>query len=66
MGKKLAAAIEKIEKGKEYALEEAVGKLKEISYVKFDETVELAFNLGVDPRKSDQMVRGTVTEQAKR
>ena len=39
-------------------LEEAVGLLKELPSVKFDETVELAVNLGVDPRKSDQMVRG--------
>jgi large subunit ribosomal protein L1 len=60
MGKKLTAVKEKIEKGKEISLEEAVGTLKELSYVKFDETLELALNLGVDPRKSDQMVRGTV------
>jgi large subunit ribosomal protein L1 len=60
MGKKIEAANEKIEKGKEYLLEEAIGKVKELSHTKFDETVDLAFNLGVDPRKSDQMVRGTV------
>ena len=60
MGKKFEAASEKIEKGKEYLLEEAVNKVKELSHTKFDETVDLAFNLGVDPRKSDQMVRGTV------
>ncbi|MEW6109907.1 MAG: 50S ribosomal protein L1 [Nitrospirota bacterium] len=60
MGKKLTAAIEKIEKDREFTLEDAIGKIKEASYVKFDETVDLAFNLGVDPRKSDQMVRGTV------
>jgi large subunit ribosomal protein L1 len=60
MGKKMEAANEKIEKGKEYLLEEAVNKVKELSHTKFDETVDLAFNLGVDPRKSDQMVRGTV------
>lgn len=60
MGKKSEAANEKIEKDKEYLLQEAIGKVKELSYVKFDETVDLAFNLGVDPRKSDQMVRGTV------
>ncbi len=35
-------------------------KVKKMAYTKFDETVDLAFNLGVDPRKSDQMVRGTV------
>jgi large subunit ribosomal protein L1 len=60
MGKKIEAANEKIEKGKEYLLEEAISKVKELSHTKFDETVDLAFNLGVDPRKSDQMVRGTV------
>jgi len=60
MGKKMKAAIEKTEPGKEYALEEAVGLVKKMAYAKFDETVDLAFNLGVDPRKSDQMVRGTV------
>lgn len=60
MGKKFEAASEKIEKGKEYILEEAINKVKELSHTKFDETVDLAINLGVDPRKSDQMVRGTV------
>lgn len=60
MGKKIETANEKIEKGKEYLLEEAISKVKELSHTKFDETVDLAFNLGVDPRKSDQMVRGTV------
>lgn len=60
MGKKMNASLEKVEKGKEYSLEGAIQKVKELSYTKFDETVDLAFNLGVDPRKSDQMVRGTV------
>jgi len=60
MGKKIVTATEKIEKGKEYSLEEAVKKVKELVYVKFDETVDLALNLGVDPKKSEQMVRGTV------
>ena len=60
MGKKMEAANEKIEKGREYLIEEAINKVKELSHTKFDETVDLAFNLGVDPRKSDQMVRGTV------
>jgi large subunit ribosomal protein L1 len=60
MGKKMNASLEKIEKAKEYPLEEAIQKVKELAYTKFDETVDLAFNLGVDPRKSDQMVRGTV------
>jgi large subunit ribosomal protein L1 len=60
MGKMLKAAKEKIEPVKEYSLEEAVTKVKELSFVKFDETVDMAMNLGVDPRKSDQMVRGSV------
>ncbi|PKL51662.1 MAG: 50S ribosomal protein L1 [Nitrospira bacterium HGW-Nitrospira-1] len=60
MGKKIEAANEKIEKGREYLLEEAINKVKELSHTKFDETVDLTFNLGVDPKKSDQMVRGTV------
>jgi large subunit ribosomal protein L1 len=60
MGKMLKAAKEKMEPVKEYPLEEAVTKVKELSFVKFDETVDMAMNLGVDPRKSDQMVRGSV------
>jgi len=60
MGKKLNASLEKVEKGKEYSLEDAIQKVKELTYVKFDETVDIVFNLGVDPRKSEQMVRGTV------
>lgn len=60
MGKKMNAASEKIEKDKEYTLDDAMTLVKGASYAKFDETVDLAFNLGVDPRKSDQMVRGTV------
>ena len=49
------ADIEKI-----YAIQEAVLILKKVPHAKFDETVELAFNLGTDPKQSDQMVRGTV------
>ncbi|GAB4488707.1 MAG: 50S ribosomal protein L1 [Thermodesulfovibrionales bacterium] len=60
MGKKFDKAAETYEPAKEYALDEAIGKVKEMAFAKFDETVDLAFNLGVDPRKSDQMVRGTV------
>ncbi len=60
MGKKLTAILEKIEKAKEYSLEDAIKLAKESSYTKFDETVDLAINLGIDPRKSEQMVRGTV------
>ncbi|MEN2985389.1 MAG: 50S ribosomal protein L1 [Thermodesulfovibrionaceae bacterium] len=60
MGKKLASVKEKLDLLKDYTLEEAIDILKESSFVKFDETVEMAINLGVDPRKSDQIVRGTV------
>jgi large subunit ribosomal protein L1 len=60
MGKKMDSAAKKVEPGKEYSLEEAVKIVKETSYTKFDETVDMALNLGVDPKKSDQMVRGTV------
>jgi len=60
MGMKMNASLEKVEKGKEYSLENAIQKEKELAYVKFDETVDIVFNLGVDPRKSEQMVRGTV------
>jgi len=59
-GKKYRAALEKFEPGKKYTLEEAVTKLKEIAFAKFDETVELTMWLGVDPRKADQLVRGTI------
>lgn len=60
MGKKLTTVKEKIEMNKEFSLEDALKLVKESSYTKFDETVDLAVNLGVDPRKSEQMVRGTV------
>jgi large subunit ribosomal protein L1 len=60
MGKKLKAAKEKIERGKGYPLEEAMLLVKGASYSKFDETVDLAINLGIDPKKSDQMVKGSV------
>jgi large subunit ribosomal protein L1 len=60
MGKKLKAVKEKIEIGKEYSIEDAINLIKESSYVKFDETIDLTINLGIDPRKSEQMVRGTV------
>lgn len=59
-GKKYRAAAEKIEPNRKYTLEEGVAKVKEISFARFDETVELTMWLGVDPRKADQLVRGTV------
>jgi large subunit ribosomal protein L1 len=59
-GKKYRAALEKMEPGRKYSLDEAVRKLKEVAFAKFDETVELTVWLGVDPRKADQLVRGTL------
>ena len=59
-GKNYTAALEKLEPNKKYNLEEAVAKVKEIAFAKFDETVELTMWLGVDPRKADQLVRGTI------
>ena len=59
-GKKYRAALEKIEPNRKHTLEEGLAKIKEISSAKFDETVELTMWLGVDPRKADQLVRGTV------
>ena len=52
---------EKVELGKQYPIEEAVALLKEFSTVKFSETVDAAINLGIDPRKSDQSVRGATS-----
>lgn len=59
-GKKYLSALENIETGKKYTLKEAIPLLKEIAFAKFDETVEITIWLGVDPRKADQLVRGTV------
>ena len=61
IAKRIKAINEKIDKRKEYSLEEAVQLLKETSKVKFDETLDCAIRLGVDPRHADQMVRGTVS-----
>ncbi len=60
MGKKYSESIEKVERNKFYTLEEAIRVAKEIAWAKFDESVDLAVRLGVDPRHSDQMVRGAV------
>ena len=59
-GKKYRAALEKIEPNRKYTLDSAIAKVKEIAFAKFDETVELTMWLGVDPRKADQLVRGTI------
>ena len=60
-GKAYRAALEKIDRTREYEIGEAVQLLKEGVQAKFDQSVELAVNLGVDPRHADQMVRGTVS-----
>ena len=57
-GKRYKTAAEPIDRNKLYSLEEAVKLVKEGATAKFDETVEIAMNLGVDPRHADQMVRG--------
>lgn len=59
--KRHAANREKVDRDKRYDLEEAFELLKSVSAAKFDETVEVSFKLGVDPKKSDQMVRGAVS-----
>lgn len=61
MGKKLAAIKKGLDQSKEYSLKEAISIVKKSSFTKFDETLEIAINLGVDPRHSDQMVRGMVS-----
>lgn len=58
MSKRLAAIREKVDRGRFYEPDDALRLLKEVANPKFDETVEAAVNLGVDPRKSDQIVRG--------
>ena len=59
-GKKYSGASERLPEGMRYDPEEAVGLVKELSFASFDETVEIAARLAVDPRKADQVVRGTV------
>ncbi len=60
-GKRYAKASEGVDPEREYLPREAIAVLKAFPDAKFDETVEIAFRLGVDPRKADQMVRGTVS-----
>ena len=59
LSKRINAFQDKVEQGKYYSIQDAVNLLKEISSVKFDESVEVAINLGVDALKSDQQVRGS-------
>ena len=64
MGKKVSkrreAILKKVDTSKVYSVEEAIGKVDDLKSAKFDETVEVAMNLNVDPRHADQMVRGSV------
>ena len=59
-GKRQKAALEGVDREKLYALTDAVKMVKERAKAKFDETIEIAMNLGIDPRHADQMVRGMV------
>ena len=61
LSKNRKIALQKIEPGKQYTLSEASKLVKDITTTKFDASVDLAVRLGVDPRKANQMVRGTVT-----
>ena len=56
--KRLAAAQASVDPAKSYPLEEAIALIKSVSKAKFDETIEISLNLGIDPRHADQMVRG--------
>ena len=60
-GKRYTTAMSGIDRDQVYSIEDAVKILKENAKAKFDETIEVALNLGVDPRHADQMVRGTVS-----
>jgi len=59
-GKKFRAAVGMVDRTRQYPIPDAVGLVKDSSFAKFDETVDVAVNLGVDPRHADQVVRGTV------
>jgi large subunit ribosomal protein L1 len=61
LSKKQKQIAEKLEVGKDYSIEEAVSLISEFSSTKFKESIDVAINLGVDPRKSDQVVRGSTT-----
>ncbi|MGV8090989.1 MAG: 50S ribosomal protein L1 [Mangrovibacterium sp.] len=61
MTKNMKLSLEKLEKGKQYTITEAAKLIKEITYTKFDASVDIDVRLGVDPRKANQMVRGVVS-----
>ena len=60
VSKRYDAAAAKVDPAKPYSVEEAIGTLKGMPAAKFDESVDLSFRLGVDPKHADQMVRGAV------
>ena len=60
-GKQYRDALAKVDRSQRYLLEDSLRLLKETARAKFDETVEMAIRLGVDPRQADQNIRGTVT-----
>lgn len=59
-GKKYSDAFQKIQPGKRYPVKDTFSLLSEVAYAKFDEAVDVSFNLGVDPKHADQMVRGAI------
>jgi large subunit ribosomal protein L1 len=61
MSKRMKAATKGLDRNKFYSIEEAVKLVKERAKAKFDETIEIAFNLGIDPKQSDQNVRGVIS-----
>jgi large subunit ribosomal protein L1 len=61
IGKRLAKAVQDLDRDKSYEVAEAVKMVKERATAKFDETIEISMNLGVDPRHADQMVRGMLS-----
>ncbi|VAW57410.1 LSU ribosomal protein L1p (L10Ae), partial [hydrothermal vent metagenome] len=61
LSKRAKKIAEKIELEKQYPIEEALALIKDLSTVKFKESIDVSINLGIDPRKSDQVVRGSTT-----
>ncbi|MFT9090634.1 MAG: 50S ribosomal protein L1, partial [Gluconacetobacter sp.] len=59
--KRLTAGQASVDRNKAYGLDEAIGLVKQTATAKFDETIEISLNLGIDPRHADQMVRGLLS-----
>lgn len=62
--KKYTEAVSKLDPSTTYTIDEAIKTVKDVAFAKFDETVDLAFRLGVDPRHADQMIRGAIAMPA--